>query len=258
MQVINIGSIVIQYLSAILIILILHYKIGEYPDPLPPSETPKREILETFLIYVIVNAYLLIFVFGIRPKRSEGNSDLTLQLLFDILIIHLPQFLLLLYFSVNTKRLTAKDLGFSTNLQPSHVSFFAIAYGLIIGITRFFIGLLIQPIPIEALLLLVFANAFIEEFIYRSIIQTKLENLLGQGKAWFLTGILFGLAHLISDYSGPFSWDNAVLIVLNSISKIINGMILGIIYMKTRSLIPVVTCHYLLNWTPAIMLLFLG
>ncbi len=258
MQVINIGNMVIQYLCAILIILILHYRIGEYPDPLPPSETPKRDILETFLIYVIINAYLAIFVFGIRPKRSDGNINFTLEVLFAILMVHLPEFLLLLYFSVNTKRRTAKDLGFSTNLQPSYVSIFAIAYGAIIGITRFFIDPLIQPFPIEVLLLMVFANAFIEEFIYRSIIQSRLERLLGQGNAWFLIGILFGLAHLISDYSGPFSWDNAVLIVLNSISKIINGMILGIIYMKTRSLIPVVTCHYLLNWTPAIILLFLG
>jgi membrane protease YdiL (CAAX protease family) len=89
-------------------------------------------------------------------------------------------------------------------------------------------------------------TAFVEEFFFRAIIQGKLERALGQNKAWFYSGILFGLAHLVTNF-----WVMGLDIVpgiLELVGQIIAGWTFGIIYMKTRSLLPSFIAHYITDF----------
>ena len=90
-----------------------------------------------------------------------------------------------------------------------------------------------------------YQTAFIEEFFFRGIIQGKLERALGQNKAWFYSGILFGLAHFFVNF---FVTGLDLVPGLFMLTKqIIFGWIFGIIYMKTRSLWPSMIGHFLID-----------
>lgn len=75
---------------------------------------------------------------------------------------------------------------------------FAIAVFAFIGIFPIFTPDM-EPIPVSDLLFALYITAFVEEFFFRAIIQGKLERALGQNKAWFYSGILFGLAHVTTN-----------------------------------------------------------
>jgi membrane protease YdiL (CAAX protease family) len=80
----------------------------------------------------------------------------------------------------------------------------------------------------------VFVGA-VEELIFRSILQTRLENALGLKSGVFLSGALFGIMH--SSYG-----------ILNEILFAgIFGIILGFIFQKTRSFPFILLIHVSAN-----------
>ena len=120
------------------------------------------------------------------------------------------------------------------------VTIFAIAVFSFLGIIPIFLGQ--KPIPVSDLLWALYVTVFVEEFFFRAIIQGKLERALGQNKAWFYGGILFGLAHVVTN-----SFVRGLDIgpgVIELAGQIIAGWTFGIIYMKTRSLLPSFVAHY--------------
>jgi membrane protease YdiL (CAAX protease family) len=84
---------------------------------------------------------------------------------------------------------------------------------------------------------------FIEEFFHRGIIQSRLERVIGQNKAWIYGGILFGLFHVSFNYIiGEYDLVTGVFVL---IGQVISGWMFGILYMKTRSLWPGMLVHFL-------------
>lgn len=92
---------------------------------------------------------------------------------------------------------------------------------------------------------------FLEEFLFRGVIQSKLERALGQNKGWFYAGIVFGLIHIPTNFFGPL-WEagDASIIagLLLLVGQIMNGWWYGIAYTKTRSLIPCIIMHYMADF----------
>ena len=101
------------------------------------------------------------------------------------------------------------------------------------------------------LVISLYATVFIEEFLYRGVIQSKLERALGQKKGWFYGGIIFGLAHIPANFFAPFWATGTVDIVAGLLMlgvQIVNGWWFGIAYTKTRSLIPGIIMHYIADF----------
>jgi len=66
------------------------------------------------------------------------------------------------------------------------VTIFALAFGAISGGVAFWTGetvVGVEALSAGALLLLVYNNAFLEEFFYRGVIQNRLERVFGQRRA---------------------------------------------------------------------------
>ena len=93
-----------------------------------------------------------------------------------------------------------------------------------------FINSLLEQAPglWAILLLMAVAPAIIEELAFRGFILSGLENLRNRWQAILITSILFGLAH--------FAIQQAII-------TFVVGMILGVIAIKTRSLIPCILYH---------------
>ena len=134
-------------------------------------------------------------------------------------------------------------------------------FGLVSGSIPYFTGqsnISIQVLPLSALLVLFYSNAFLEEFAFRGVIQSLLERSLGQGKAILCGGILFGLTHIGLDVSTLAEAGGVPAVLSALVLQTQAGWLLGIIFMKTRSLWSGIICHYLANWLSSLFILFTG
>ncbi len=237
-----------EFLIPILIIVlflvrfyILHSWVGKYPTPLPLSKGRKREILETIALWVFSVVVITMFMLSRTPDELAAPSN---ELWGLISLIQLVPFIVgPLLFVLLVNKWTAKDLGFSMPIARS-VTIFAIAVYAFFGIIPLFFGM--EPIPVSVLLWALYVTAFVEEFFFRAIIHGKLERALGQNKAWFYSGILFGLAHLVTNFF--VRGLDIVPGILELVGQIIAGWTFGIIYMKTRSLLPSFVAHYVTDF----------
>lgn len=118
----------------------------------------------------------------------------------------------------------------------------SIIMGFLLGVGEFFIietNYLIPDLSVSNLLIftliMVFLVGLIEEIIFRSILQNRLEVLLGIQKGLIITSILFGLMH--SGYG--------------SISEIFYtfavGLVIGYMFYRTRSLPLITMIHGFIN-----------
>jgi hypothetical protein len=195
-----------EFLIPILIIVlffvrffILHRWVGKYPTPLPLSKDRKREILETIALWVCSVVVVTMFMLSRTPDELAAPSN---ELWGLISLVQLGLFIVgPLLFVLLVNKWTTKDLGFS---MPSGraVTIFAIAVYAFFGIIPLFFSQ--EPIPVSVLLFALYVTAFVEEFFFRAIIQGKLERALGQNKAWFYSGILFGYLIRISSLGDQF------------------------------------------------------
>ena len=119
---------------------------------------------------------------------------------------------------------------------------FSIVLGLLLGTVEFLIvgeNPLINDLSILNLLgltmIMIFLVSPVEEMIFRSILQNRLEIVLGGREALIITSILFGLMH-----SG---YGNIIEILYISIV----GTLLGYLFYRTRSLPLVTLIHGFIN-----------
>ena len=225
--------------------LLLRFVIGKYPAPFPESKNRRREILETLGIWAIWMVGSTIVVLVTPPSVLSAPSPKFIASVSLVLL--LPFVVIPALFVLRVNKWTAKDLGFakptSRSVTIATVVFFAVG-----GVLPLILSDAYEPITVPHLLLALYAPAFSEEFIFRGIIQGKLERALGQNKAWFYSGILFGLAHIGANFFGPLWYskgENIAGAFILLAQQIVFGWVYGIIYTKTRSLLPGMVGHYI-------------
>ena len=154
---------------------------------------------------------------------------------------------------------TSKDLSFTKPISRS-VMIFTLAVFAIIGVLQF-IDPGFKPLPVWLVLMSLYQPALTEEFFFRGVIQGKLERALGQNKAWFYSGILFGLLHTSVNFFGQ-QWykygENILNVVFLLVLQTVAGWVFGIIYMKSRSLLPSYIAHYFADGRLASIIYYIG
>ena len=253
----------IQIGTLLLIVWLLHTKIGKYPEPLMLSKDPKREIRESLFLWVIFVAFLIIDAIIIFAFfGSQLSNRYSMEILLVVTLLNTVPGLILGYLYVTrVNGWNNKDLGLTKEILNKNVWIFAILITVIINIVSL---MFVSPTPAPVLFLLValYQNIFLEEFFFRGIIQSKLERAWGQNKAWIWGGIIFGLMHVINDYAIPLllGVDVVSVIITGSLLlfiQTINGWFLGILYIKTRSLIPCIIVHFISNYLTVIIAWFI-
>ncbi|MDK2971737.1 MAG: protease family protein [Candidatus Sumerlaeota bacterium] len=106
-----------------------------------------------------------------------------------------------------------------------------------------------QPLPFAGLLggtfVLLLVVAVGEEVLFRGILQRILEEGLGTVPAIVVSGLLFGVAHLMNPEA---SWQAALLI------GGVGGTLLGLLYAYTRSLWAPIAAHWAWNFMEGVVL----
>lgn len=233
-----------------------HKWLGHYPAPLSRSERPRQEIKDVLLLWSVAVIFPVLRLLFISPWVDSLTTNNNIREFFFVPILSIP-YLILPLMMVSRQKWGRKDLGFRWRVESPDVALAAVLFGLVSGVIAFsnnqaVIGM--SPLPYGVLILLLYNNSFLEEFFHRGVIQSKLERGLGQSKAIIFGGLLFGLTHIMFDIRQLMVTQGGLFVFFAFVLQVLGGWLLGIIFMKTRSLWPGVTCHYLTNWLPSILI----
>lgn len=143
--------------------------------------------------------------------------------------------------ALTSQGFTRKQLGITFKKIGRYIPL-SIIMGLLLAIGEYFIietNYLVPDLSIISLLMLtlvmVFLVGLVEEIIFRSILQNRLELFLGSRGGLIVTSVLFGLMH--SGYGSMVEIFYAFLV----------GFIIGYMFYRTRSLPLVTMIHGFIN-----------
>lgn len=242
-------------------VLLLDRNIDSYPPRLLKSKQPRREIIivcSLWAIALIMNAFRQLVL---DPFISTTIAQPVLYELISLPIISLPFLIMPLYLSLKVDHYSRSELGLIWKSRSTGVVIFALSFGVVAGAVAFCTGesvVGVTSLSVGALLLLIYNNAFIEEFYYRGVIQNRLERVISQRWSVIVGGFIFASSHVLLDYRVLANNGGLISILFALSMQILGGWLLGLIFIKTRTLWPGIICHYLINWMPSILSLLVG
>lgn len=203
-------------------------------------------VLVGLAVYIVtLQAITLALVLGdFSYDRKNLLQSLLLLLQLRIINLAMPQFFTVtllwyplvygvmfisIYYVAIHQRITSKDIGIDFGRMHLYLPL-----ALIIGAAMAFIEFnILRPVPMitnltipNILLITIVMFVFIaavEELIFRSILQTRLESVFGPDKGLLLASVLFGIMH--AGYG----------LMIEIVFATFFGLVLGIIYQKTKS-----------------------
>lgn len=140
---------------------------------------------------------------------------------------------------------TLKQAGFFIKLRALPFDLLVIMFGFLFGVLEY---LILQPQPIvtwqlgdpwQALLLpalmILVGTGFMEEFVFRGIMQQTAERALGRSLAIIYGGVIFAILHI--------GWQSA----LDLVFVFTAGVFWGWVFARTRSIVAISISHGLTN-----------
>ncbi len=159
--------------------------------------------------------------------------------LYSYPLVYAPMFLPI-YLIIKNKSLSREELGLT--LRGIHYLPLGIAIGMLLGWGEYSLlrpQVLTQSVGMAGLLelsvVMIFFVGFVEEFIFRSAIQTVACKRLGQIQGVLFTSFLFGFMH------GGYHLAAEILFAFCA------GLVFGIMFLKTASLPLIVMAHGMTN-----------
>ncbi len=254
---VNLGLVLSQLAGGLLLslfLLLIYRKVGPFPNPLPTAENSKREYMEIGIVYVIsfilIALDLLIYIPSLHITENHSLS------IHFFLILAIPFIL-----EVGIHRRKVSDLGLISHAQKAwHPAIVLIGFSILWGILSVLISFPVNGLTPLALILGLLTPVFIEEWQFRSFYQTKLERALDQKKACFWSGILFGVFHIPLDFFGSI-WilgdRDPIFSSITLIFQIVSGWLMGVVFIKTRSIWPGVIAHFFFNYMAIIIMMLI-
>jgi membrane protease YdiL (CAAX protease family) len=224
---------------------------GPFPPRLPATADSRREVLEVAGLFLLalggtgygIAVYRGAFAFNPVVVSPDGRGLTLVFVLGTVTAAVVPAL-----FELGVRGRSLRDLGFRSpaNWRPTVL---LVAAGVVLGAAPLAFGSP-APQPRHTLIVALYAPVFEEEFLYRGVLQSKLERALGQEDAWVLSGVLFGLGHVPNDFFGPFwvaSGGDPSVAVLRLAAQTAAGFLYGYLYTKSRTLAAPVLAHYCSN-----------
>lgn len=185
----------------------------------------------------------LLQVLALLPLFRILNNTMPIfftQTLYVFPFIYGPIFISMYYLAKHQK-FTRQELGLSYGKIYLYLPL-SIIFGLVLGKIEYSIITVESMIPVPnmqnilifSIIMIVFTG-FAEELLFRSIIQTRLEQVIGSAGGLVITSLLFGAMH--SGYGTVYE-------IIFTASA---GFFLGYLFQKTRSLIFIAVTHGMIN-----------
>lgn len=194
-------------------------------------------VVKDLKVYRIYQALMLLPILRLVNLSMPVFFDTTL---YTFIFVYGPLLIPLAIIVIN-QRSSFEHVGITAKNLPAY-TILSIPLGFLLGLGEYLTihtGYLIPDLSIVNLLKLTFIMVFfvglVEELIFRSILQTRLEEALGMKEGVLIAGLLFGLMH--SGYGTFYEVLYTGFV----------GLFIGFAFYKTRSLPFVVVLHGLVN-----------
>lgn len=215
-------------------LFVLWVHMGEYPVALAPRRRKRRELAEFTLLVVgllgVPHLELRLFWF---PSWLGAYLLYGLGAALYCLVVHRRALLQLgLTKPINRRVLGSVGWILALIALSKIVDPLQVAAGHYLAVRRSLAAVVIFPL--------------LEEAIFRGMLQTRLEAVLGAVRAWVVGGALFGIYHYYINHlvpGRPVTPECALALVY----LVVLGMLLGAIFAKTRSLLPPFLVHAMNN-----------
>ncbi|AKB50193.1 CAAX amino terminal protease family protein [Methanosarcina barkeri str. Wiesmoor] len=194
-------------------------------------------VIKDLKVYRIYQALMLLPILRLVNLSMPVFFNTTL---YTFVFVYAPLLVPLAIIVIN-QRSSFEHIGITAKNLPAYI-ILSIPLGFLLGLGEYLTihpGYLIKELSIVNLLILTFIMVFlvglVEEIIFRSLLQTRLEDALGVKEAVLIAGLLFGLMH-----SGYGTFHEVLYTGFV-------GLFMGFAFYKTRSLPFVVVLHGLVN-----------
>jgi len=228
----------------------------------------KSEITEAYLtiLYFLIYLAYMFFIY------LEGEK------MHWVSMVIFPLGLIYIFNKKIDKNYNFKDTLASIGLKRGNLTFglkWAVLAGLMLSMLQLvmsrnsekfleivYSGKIIYYFPL-ALLLLLFTTGITEEVFFRGIIQSRLEKLTkSKWISLIIATLLFGIYHIPYAYLNP-NWpsygDFPYAVRIAMVDGCLGGIVLGIIYIKSRSnLLACILVHALIDIFPAMTMIKFG
>lgn len=194
-------------------------------------------IIKNLKVYRIYQALMLLPILRLVNLSMPVFFNTTL---YTFVFVYAPLLVPLALILIN-QRSSFEHIGITAKNLPVYI-ILSIPLGFLLGLGEYLVihpEYLIKELSIVNLLILTFIMVFfvglVEEIIFRSILQVRLEDALGVKEAVLIAGLLFGLMHSGYGTSHEILYTGFV------------GLFMGFAFYKTKSLPFVAILHGLVN-----------
>ncbi|HDL18051.1 MAG TPA: CPBP family intramembrane metalloprotease [Bacteroidetes bacterium] len=203
------------------------------------------------VVFILSQVIITLFVFLINYFAFD-STNISLNHIF---IVYVLSFILTIFFGLRQKRLPdTGELFYFNKVDPfSYLILMVLTWAILILIDplirliplpefmlKSFEGLFSNRGPVIFLLLVV-AAPVLEELLFRGIILEGFLHRYSPGKAILWSSIIFGVVHL-----NPWQF----------IAAFFGGLLIGWVYWQTRSLLPAMFIHFVINFTSYVLQFF--
>lgn len=213
-----------------------------------------------YVVFQIVMISIIVAMLGSSGSGMEEIEKIVNQNMLGLTILTniLTIIVLLIFFKLRKKKLTteinARHIRIKNYILPSVIAF---SYSMIFAFITYrlsfdnaeniklsveyyqnlfpYLGITMQIIA------LLIVSPITEEIVCRGLILTTLQKQYNDMFSVLFSGFLFGILHLIA---------GGMVLVLGSM---VMGMIFGLIFVKTKSLLPAIVAHTIANIPDFIM-----
>ena len=233
---------------------------GQNPPEIDKTDNPKQSIIIVLLLFI---GQFLFFVLG-TWVLSPFFENLGIEYYYVSIFLSTFFFVIIPLIILTSKsygNFSLKEIGFSLrhlNRNQKYVIVIAFFGYFGYGILRILFLTPPEPFWWLIILLMLYSNAFVEEFFGRAFVQLKLESVYGINRALIFQTIIFVLIHIPSNIFRYMQNPDLGSLIIYFLFQTVHGFVYGLLYWKTRSIYPLIIVHFLTNWMGPIYFLFLG
>lgn len=183
------------------------------------------------------HALMLLPLFRLINAAIPVFFELTL---YSYALVYAPMFLPI-YLILKSRRFSREEIGINFRKFWAYLPL-AVIIGLLLGLGEYHVihpEMLVPQVDLKSVLalslIMIFFVGVIEEFIFRSVLQTALVDWVGSTKGLLAASLLFGIMH-----SGYGLYSEMVFVSAA-------GLVFGLFFMKTKSLPLVALLHGVTN-----------
>lgn len=160
--------------------------------------------------------------------------------LYSYTLVYAPMFLPI-YMTLKSRRFSREEIGINFRNFWAYLPL-AVIIGLLLGVGEYHVirpEMLVPQVDMRSVLalslIMIFFVGVVEEFIFRSVLQTALVDWVGSTKGLIAASLLFGFMHSGYGLYSEMAFVSAA------------GLVFGLFFMKTKSLPLVALLHGVTN-----------